>query len=152
MHVFFQTLFRQRMRRISVAASWLMLASLLCASPAQASRIKEVAAVEGVRSNQLTGFGLVVGLDGTGDQTTQMPYTAQGLTNYLQQLGITLPAAAVGQLQLKNVAAVLVTAQLPAFARPGQALDVNVSSLGNSKSIKGGMLISTPLKGADGEI
>ncbi|NBT53400.1 MAG: flagellar basal body P-ring protein FlgI [Betaproteobacteria bacterium] len=152
MHVFFQTLFRQRMRRISVAASWLMLASLLCASPAQASRIKEVAAVEGVRSNQLTGFGLVVGLDGTGDQTTQMPYTAQGLTNYLQQLGITLPAAAVGQLQLKNVAAVLVTAQLPAFARPGQALDVNVSSLGNSKSLKGGMLISTPLKGADGEI
>lgn len=152
MQVFFQTLFRQRMRRISVAASWLMLASLLCASPAQASRIKEVAAVEGVRSNQLTGFGLVVGLDGTGDQTTQMPYTAQGLTNYLQQLGITLPAAAVGQLQLKNVAAVLVTAQLPAFARPGQALDVNVSSLGNSKSLKGGMLISTPLKGADGEI
>ena len=119
---------------------------------AQAARIKEVAAVEGVRSNALTGFGLVVGLDGTGDQTTQMPYTSQGVTNYLQQLGITLPAASVSQLQLKNVAAVLVTAQLPAFARPGQAIDVNVSSLGNSKSLKGGMLISTPLKGADGEI
>jgi flagellar P-ring protein precursor FlgI len=152
MQALFHTIFRQRIRRINLAVSWLLLASLLCTGPAQASRIKEVAAVEGVRSNQLTGFGLVVGLDGTGDQTTQMPYTAQGLTNYLQQLGITLPAAAVGQLQLKNVAAVLVTAQLPAFARPGQALDVNVSSLGNSKSLKGGMLITTPLKGADGEI
>lgn len=131
------------------------LALLLVASlpnRADAARIKEVAAVEGVRSNQLTGFGLVVGLDGTGDQTTQMPYTTQGLTNYLQQLGITLPAASVSQLQMKNVAAVLVTAELPAFARPGQAIDVSVSSMGNSKSLKGGMLISTPLKGADGEI
>ena len=152
MQALFHTLFPERVRRFKPAVSWLLLASLLCSGLAQAGRIKEVAAVEGVRSNQLTGFGLVVGLDGTGDQTTQMPYTAQGLTNYLQQLGITLPAAAVGQLQLKNVAAVLVTAQLPAFARPGQALDVNVSSMGNSKSLKGGMLITTPLKGADGEI
>jgi flagellar P-ring protein precursor FlgI len=118
----------------------------------QAARIKEVAAVEGVRTNQLTGFGLVVGLDGTGDQTTQMPYTSQGIANYLQQLGITLTTASASQLQMKNVAAVLVTAQLPAFARPGQAIDVNVSSVGNSKSLKGGMLITTPLKGADGEI
>lgn len=125
---------------------------LLAADQASASRIKEVAAIQGVRSNQLTGFGLVIGLDGTGDQTTQMPYTAQGLNNYLQQLGITLPAASAGQLQLKNVAAVLVTAQLPAFARPGQVVDVNVSSIGNSKSLKGGMLITTPLKGADGEV
>jgi flagellar P-ring protein precursor FlgI len=119
-------------------------------APAQAIRIKEIAAVQGVRSNQLTGFGLVVGLDGTGDQTTQMPYTAQGLNNYLQQLGLTLPAD--GKMQLKNVAAVLVTAQLPAFARPGQAIDVNVSSMGNAKSLKGGTLITTPLKGADGEV
>lgn len=119
---------------------------------AHAIRIKEVATVEGVRSNQLTGFGLIVGLDGTGDQTTQMPYTTQGLSNYLQQLGITLTATSLAQLQMKNVAAVLVTAQLPAFARPGQLLDVNVSSLGNAKSLKGGTLISTPLKGADGEI
>jgi len=133
----------------------LTLALLLGATTttaAQAARIKEVAAVEGVRSNQLSGFGLVVGLDGTGDQTTQMPYTSQGMTNYLQQLGITLPSASVSQLQMKNVAAVLVTAQLPAFARPGQAIDVTVSSVGNSKSLRGGMLISTPLKGADGEI
>lgn len=131
---------------------WLLAICLISMTDAQAARIKEVAAIEGVRSNQLTGFGLVVGLDGTGDQTTQMPYTSQGLNNYLQQLGITLPAASVSQLQLKNVAAVLVTAQLPAFARPGQTLDVNVSSLGNSKSLKGGMLIATPLKGADGEV
>lgn len=133
-------------------AAWCLIASLCMVSAAHASRIKEVAAVEGVRSNQLTGFGLVVGLDGTGDQTTQMPYTSQGITNYLKQLGITLPAASVASLQLKNVAAVLVTTQLPAFARPGQALDVNVSSMGNSKSLKGGMLIATPLKGADGEV
>ena len=131
---------------------WLMLASLLVVLPAQAMRIKEVATVQGVRSNQLTGFGLVVGLDGTGDQTTQMPYTAQGLTNYLQQLGISLPAGAASQLQLKNIAAVMVTAQLPAFAQPGQWVDVNVSSMGNSKSLKGGMLLTTPLKGVDGEI
>jgi flagellar P-ring protein precursor FlgI len=136
---------------------WLVLGLLtllyvVFTNPAQAARIKEVAAVEGVRSNQLTGFGLVVGLDGTGDQTTQMPYTSQGIANYLQQLGITLPSASASSLQMKNVAAVLVTAQLPAFARPGQAIDVNVSSVGNSKSLKGGMLISTPLKGGDGEI
>jgi flagellar P-ring protein precursor FlgI len=117
-----------------------------------ATRIKEVAAIEGVRSNQLTGFGLVIGLDGTGDQTTQMPYTTQGLKNYMEQLGLTLTAASLTQLQMKNVAAVLVTAQLPAFARPGQLLDINVSSLGNSKSLKGGTLIATPLKGADGEV
>lgn len=134
------------------AALLCLVLGVLTGNTSQAARIKEVAAIEGVRTNQLTGFGLVVGLDGTGDQTTQMPYTAQGLTNYLQQLGITLPATSIAQLQLKNVAAVLVTAQLPAFARPGQAIDVNVSSMGNSKSLRGGMLITTPLKGADGEI
>jgi flagellar P-ring protein FlgI len=94
----------------------------------------------------------VVGLDGTGDQTTQMPYTTQGLKNYMEQLGLTLTPASQAQLQMKNVASVLVTAQLPAFARPGQMLDINVSSLGNAKSLKGGTLIVTPLKGADGEV
>ncbi|WP_066261142.1 flagellar basal body P-ring protein FlgI [Hydrogenophaga flava] len=118
--------------------------------PASAMRIKEIAAVQGVRTNQLTGFGLVVGLDGTGDQTTQMPYTSQGMNNYLQQLGLTLPADA--KVQMKNVAAVLVTAQLPAFAQPGQMIDVTVSSMGSAKSLRGGTLITTPLKGADGEI
>ncbi|MEX1167099.1 MAG: flagellar basal body P-ring protein FlgI [Hydrogenophaga sp.] len=117
---------------------------------AQALRIKEVASVQGVRTNQLTGFGLVVGLDGTGDQTNNMPYTSQGMTNYLQQLGMTLPADA--KMQMKNVAAVLVTAQLPPFAQPGQMIDVTVSSMGNAKSLRGGTLITTPLKGVDGEI
>ncbi len=130
-----------------------LLGLCLCvAQPALASRIKEVASIEGVRSNQLTGFGLVIGLDGTGDQTTQMPYTTQTLSNYLQQMGIALPPELASRLQLKNVAAVLVTAQLPAFARPGQNMDVTVSSLGNAKSLKGGTLISTPLRGADGQV
>jgi flagellar P-ring protein precursor FlgI len=155
MHAYTNTIFKfKQPHRLGL---WLFFGLLtllggVCNSPAHAARIKEVAAVEGVRSNQLTGFGLVVGLDGTGDQTTQMPYTSQGIANYLQQLGITLPSASASSLQMKNVAAVLVTAQLPAFARPGQAIDVNVSSVGNSKSLKGGTLISTPLKGADGEI
>ena len=137
---------------LRLLAAVLLAAGTLLAGPAQAGRIKEIASIEGVRSNQLTGFGLVIGLDGTGDQTTQMPYTTQSLNNYLQQLGITLPSDMVTRLQLKNVAAVLVTAQLPAFARLGQAVDVTVSSMGNAKSLKGGTLITTPLKGADGEV
>ena len=116
----------------------------------RAERIKEVATVQGVRSNQLVGYGLVVGLDGTGDQTTQTPFTTQSLNAMLQQLGINVPAGTT--MQPKNVAAVLVTATLPPFAQPGQAIDVNVSSLGNAKSLRGGTLIATPLKGADGQI
>ncbi|MES2183584.1 MAG: flagellar basal body P-ring protein FlgI [Pseudomonadota bacterium] len=142
---------RTVLRFLARFSALLCLAAGLVA-PAQAMRIKEVAAVQGVRSNQLTGYGLVVGLDGTGDQTTQMPFTTQSLSNYLQQLGITLPATSASQLQLKNVAAVIVTASLPAFAQPGQQIDVNVSSMGNAKSIKGGTLISTPLRGVDGEV
>ena len=138
---------------LRLTALWVTVFGLVFgALPAQAMRIKEVASVQGVRTNQLTGYGLVIGLDGTGDQTTQMPLTTQSLTNYMQQLGITLPAATASQLQLKNVAAVIVTAQLPAFAQPGQMIDINVSSIGNSKSLKGGTLITTPLRGVDGEI
>jgi len=118
--------------------------------PANAARLKEVASVQGVRNNQLTGYGLVVGLDGTGDQTTQTPFTTQSIAAMLQQMGVTVPAGTT--MQLKNVAAVMVTAQLPPFAQPGQAIDVNVSSLGNAKSLRGGTLIATPLKGADGQI
>lgn len=118
--------------------------------PAAAARIKEVASVQGVRSNPLVGYGLVVGLDGTGDQTTSTPFTTQSLTAMLQQMGVTVPPGT--NMQLKNVAAVMVTAQLPPFAQPGQAIDVNVSSLGNAKSLRGGTLIATPLKGADGQI
>ena len=127
-------------RPVQTLLATLVAGVLWTALPAEAIRIKEVAAVQGVRTNQLTGYGLVIGLDGTGDQSSQMPYTAQSMSNYLQQLGIVLPPAAMGQLQLKNVAAVIVTAQLPAFAQPGQAIDVNVSSIGNSKSLKGGTL------------
>ena len=137
---------------LRLALGLLMGLGLLCAQPALAGRIKEVAALEGVRTNQLTGFGLVIGLDGTGDQTTQMPYTTQTLGNYLQQMGITLPPELATRLQLRNVAAVLVTAELPPFARPGQSVDVTVSSMGNARSLKGGTLISTPLRGADGQI
>ena len=141
-----------RLRAAARGTLWLLLAGLLL-NPlgAQAVRIKELASIQGVRSNMLTGYGLVVGLDGTGDQTTQMPYTTQSLNNYLEQMGILLPPGTTAP-QLKNVAAVLVTAQLPAFALPGQFIDVNVSSIGNAKSIKGGTLITTPLKGVDGQI
>ena len=125
-------------------------AALWWPAPAQAMRLKEVASVQGVRSNQLIGYGLVVGLDGTGDQTTSTPFTTQSINALLQQMGVTVPAGT--SMQLKNVAAVMVTAQLPAFAQPGQQVDVTVSSLGNAKSLRGGTLIATPLKGADGQI
>ena len=136
----------------SFALAVLTASVLTAALPAaaQSIRVKEIAAVQGVRTNQLTGYGLVVGLDGTGDQTTQMPYTSQGMANYLQQLGLTLPPGV--NPQFKNIAAVLVTAELPPSAQPGQAIDVTVSSMGNAKSLRGGTLIATPLKGADGEI
>ena len=113
-------------------------------------RIKDMVNVQGVRTNQLIGYGLIVGLDGTGDQTTQTPFTVQSITAMLQQLGTNLPAGT--NLQLKNVAAVMVTAQLPPFAQPGQLVDVTVSSLGNAKSLRGGTLLLTPLKGADGQV
>ena len=133
-----------------VFAFGFVLALLLGSAAAEAMRIKELASVQGVRSNALTGYGLVVGLDGTGDQTTQTPFTTQSLQAMLQQLGVTVPAGTA--MQLRNVAAVIVTAQLPPFAQPGQTIDVNVSSLGNAKSLRGGTLIATPLKGADGRI
>jgi flagellar P-ring protein precursor FlgI len=115
-----------------------------------AERIKDLAHVEGVRSNQLVGYGLVVGLDGTGDQTSQTPFTVQSLKSMLQQFGITVPPNV--NPQLKNVAAVAVHAELPAFAKPGQTIDITVSSIGNAKSLRGGSLLMTPLKGADGRV
>jgi flagellar P-ring protein precursor FlgI len=142
-----------RLRLAALLPALLTLAAgLLCAPAAHAVRIKEIASVQGVRSNALVGYGLVVGLDGTGDQTTQTPFTTQSITNMLQQMGVTLPPSATTTMQLRNVAAVLVTANLPAFAQPGQTIDVDVSSLGNAKSLRGGTLIATPLKGADGQV
>ena len=136
--------------RIGMVAIIVAIFTAMFTTPAHATRIKEVAAVQGDRSNQLVGYGLVIGLDGTGDQTTQAPFTTQGLQSMLQQLGVTLPAGTT--MQLKNVAAVIVTASLPAFAQPGQNIDVDVSSVANAKSLRGGTLVATPLKGADGQV
>lgn len=117
--------------------------------PVHAERIRELAGFAGVRDNQLTGYGLVVGLDGSGDQTTQAPFTSQSLTNMLSQLGVSVPAGT--NLQLRNVAAVMITADLPPFARPGQRLDIVVSSIANARSLRGGTLLMSPLKGANGD-
>jgi len=116
----------------------------------QADRIKDISDVASVRSNQLVGYGIVVGLNGTGDQTSQTPFTVQSMKSMLSQFGITLPPGVVPQL--KNVAAVSIHADLPAFAKPGQRIDVTVSSIGNSKSLRGGSLLMTPLKGVDGNV
>jgi flagellar P-ring protein precursor FlgI len=117
---------------------------------AQAERVKDLADVSGVRSNALIGYGLVVGLNGTGDQTTQAPFTVQSLESMLRQLGVTVPTTA--NPQLKNVAAVAVHAEFPAFAKLGQTIEVTVSSIGNASSLRGGSLLMTPLKGADGQV
>ncbi|KYZ87533.1 flagellar biosynthesis protein FlgI [Alcanivorax sp. KX64203] len=129
-------------------AAWLFL---LLSWPLSvgAETLRELASFAGVRDNTLVGYGLVVGLDGSGDQTMQTPFTTQGLTNMFSQLGITVPAGT--NMQLRNVAAVMVTADLPPFARPGQRIDVVVSSVGNARSLRGGTLLMTPLKGVDGQ-
>jgi flagellar P-ring protein FlgI len=124
------------------------LAAFAGAAPAE--RIKDMAQVQGVRTNQLVGYGLVVGLDGTGDQTSQAPFTIQSLTNMLAQLGVVVPTNVTPQL--KNVAAVAVHAVLPAFVKPGQTIDITVNSLANAKSLRGGSLLVTPLHGLDGQI
>ncbi len=125
-----------------------LLAALAMSGAAHAERIKDIASIQGVRVNQLIGYGLVVGLDGTGDQTTQTPFTVRSITNMLTQMGVNLPPGT--NMQLKNVAAVMVTADLPPFSQAGQGIDVTVSSIGNAKSLRGGTLVMTPLKGADG--
>jgi flagellar P-ring protein precursor FlgI len=146
------TLARARERALSVLRG---IAIVLCASfsvsqPVHADKIRDLAQVGGVRTNQLIGYGLVVGLDGSGDQTTQAPFTTQSLENMLVQFGITVPANV--RPQLKNAAAVTITAQLPPFAKPGQTIDITVASIGNAKSIRGGELLMTPLRGADGNV
>jgi flagellar P-ring protein precursor FlgI len=120
------------------------------ATAAHAERIKDLASVQGVRPNQLVGYGLVVGLDGTGDQTIQTPFTIQTLNSMLMQMGINVPPGT--NMRLRNVAAVMVTAVLPSLAQPGQVIDVTVSSMGNARSLRGGTLLMTPLKGADGQV
>lgn len=137
-----------RIEKSFLAFLWVLMA-LLVMDTARAERIKDLASIAGVRNNQLVGYGIVVGLDGSGDQTTQTPFTVQSIISMLSAMGVNLPP---GQsLQLKNVAAVMVTSNLPPFARSGQQIDITVSSIGNAKSLKGGTLILTPLKGADGQ-
>jgi flagellar P-ring protein precursor FlgI len=147
------------MNKRSRPAAWRPLISMLLSGlvfttlsgpAARAERIKDMAQVQGVRTNQLVGYGLVVGLPGTGDQTSQAPFTIQSLTNMLAQLGVTVPANVTPQL--KNVAAVSVHAVLPAFVKPGQTIDITVNSIANAKSLRGGSLLVTPLHGLDGQI
>src|SRR3954465_14032093 len=136
---------------LMLVARFVVLSVLVQASTfANAERIKDLASVAGVRANQLVGYGLVVGLDGTGDQTTQSPFTTQSFNSMLKQFGITVPEGA--RMQMKNVAAVMIQAELPAFAKPGQTLDVTVSSISNAKSLRGGSLLVAPLKGLDGKV
>ncbi|MGB5306286.1 MAG: flagellar basal body P-ring protein FlgI [Gammaproteobacteria bacterium] len=123
---------------------------MLAAAAASAERIKDLTSIAGVRSNQLVGYGLVVGLDGTGDQTSQTPFTVQSLKSMLAQLGVVVPPNV--NPQLKNAAAVIISADLPAFSKPGQTIDITVSSVGNAKSLRGGTLLMSPLKGADGQV
>ena len=139
----------QRIKILALMAA-LTVALLLSATPVRAERVKDLASVSGVRTNQLVGYGLVVGLDGTGDQTSQAPFTIQSIKNMLAQFGITVPPES--NPQLKNVAAVTVHAELPPFSKPGQTIDVSVSSIGNAGSLRGGTLLLAPLRGADGEV
>jgi flagellar P-ring protein FlgI len=136
---------KPRLRAVLVAASLAVLAVT-----AQAERVKDLATVSGVRPNQLVGYGLVVGLDGTGDQTSQAPFTIQSIENMLAKFGVTIPANA--NPQLKNVAAVAIYADLPPFSKKGQTIDVSVASIGNAGSLRGGSLLMAPLRGIDGNV
>jgi flagellar P-ring protein FlgI len=139
-----------RFETLNIFAAICAALFLLVATVAKAERVKDLASVQGVRNNQLIGYGLVVGLDGTGDQTSQTPFTLQSIKNMLIRYGVTIPPGT--NPQLKNVAAVTVHADLPPFAKPGQNIDVTVSSIGNAGSLRGGSLIMTPLLGADGQV
>ncbi len=127
---------------------YLLICISLLASSAQAARLKDIADIEGVRGNHLIGYGVVVGLEGTGDQRGAA-FTPQTMTNLLERLGIRIDPKT---LQLANIAAVMVTAELPPFVRPGSKIDVTLSSMGDAKSLQGGVLLMTPLKGADGNV
>jgi flagellar P-ring protein precursor FlgI len=146
----FDSLRNGRLATAILAALLLSTALAGWPTPAHADRIKDIATVSGVRSNQLFGYGIVVGLDGSGDQTTQAPFTIQSIANMLAKFGVTIPAGS--NPQLKNVAAVTVTADLPPFSKPGQTIDITVASIGNASSLRGGQLLMTPMRGLDGEV
>jgi len=128
------------------------LATIMLLLPVQlqAERIKDIADIEGVRGNALIGYGLIVGLNGTGDSGTSSPFTINSITALLERLGVNVRAD-ISKMKPKNIAAVMVTSELPAFARPGQQLDVTVSSIGDAKSLRGGTLLVTPMLGGDGK-
>lgn len=128
----------------------LYMLACIYSTTAFAERLKDIASVDGVRNNQLVGYGLVVGLDGSGDQTNQAPFTTQSFATMLKQFGITVPEGV--RFQLKNVAAVAIHAEIPPFTKPGQTIDITVSSIGNAKSLRGGSLLMSPLKGIDGNV
>ena len=138
-----------RLAKFAAAGVFLAIAGLIPATAEAASRIKDLADIEGVRENQLVGYGLVVGLNGTGDGLNNSPFTLQSLTAMLERLGVNVRDS---NLRTKNVAAVMVTGNLPAFAAQGTRMDVTVSALGDAKSLQGGTLLVTPLLGADGEV
>jgi len=141
---------RQRDTLSRLLTAGMLLGVGLLAGPAQAERVKDIATLQGVRPNQLIGYGLVVGLDGGGDKNTSSPQTEQSLRNLLTQLGVVVPP--IQRLKPKNVAAVSLTAELPPFAKPGMRIDVTVSSIGDAKELRGGTLLMAPLKGADGQV
>ena len=135
---------------LTITTSIFIVLALLSSLSIRAERIKDITTIAGVRSNPLVGYGLVVGLDGTGDSTNQAPFTQESFLNLIKQFGIAVPGDAT--LQLDNVAAVAVHAELPAFAKPGQRIDITVSSIANAESLRGGTLLITPLKGIDGNV
>jgi len=126
----------------------LALLSLAAALPAHAARLKDIADIEGVRGNQLLGYGIVIGLNGTGDKRGAL-FTPQSMSNLLERLGVRVQP---NDLKLSNVAAVIATAELPPFARPGGKVDVTLSSIGDASTLQGGILVMTPLKAADGKV
>jgi flagellar P-ring protein FlgI len=142
-------LFRGRIAS-SVYAAAVTLCALVAGAPAHSERLKDIARVAGVRTNQLVGYGLVVGLNGTGDQTTMTPFTLQSIENLLLRFGVTVPPNT--NPMVNNVAAVTVTADLPPFAKPGQTIDITVASIGDAASLRGGELLMTSLRGSDGQI
>ena len=139
------------MIRVRMSIGLLVLGSLLWAIPANAVRIKDVGSIEGVRDNQLIGYGLVVGLDRTGDQVIGGQFTIQAMMSMLNKMGINLVINPI-QLLTRNIASVIVTAKLPPFAKPGLTVDVLVSSMANAKSLQGGTLLLTPLKAANQQV
>lgn len=137
-------------KKILLLMKLIVFVFAIFSSPLYAEKIRDLTSIQGIRDNPLIGYGLIVGLDGTGDQSTQAPFTKQSLNNMLSQLGVSVHSDI--NMHIKNVAAVIVTANLPPFSHTGEKIDVVVSSMGNAKSLKGGTLLMTPLKGADNQI